>query len=425
MATTQYIGARYVPLFFTNPDDNSNNWKSGVAYDPLTIVTDLNQSYTSKIPVPASVGRPSENPTYWIMTGAYSAQVEQYRQEVSEYIGRTDDLETELDERTDAIEAKMIAQKNTIVIFGDSWVSNSPSQISNYVATHFGCTVKSYAVGGTGFNVPNGYKDQLNVMAADTSLNLDDVRFAIIVCGLNDHSINPSPRRSMTATEFATAFNEWKALYNEKFAGHAIPDVYWFHNYSLENLLSYNEEVVNPTDYWHQFAYYRTIRRSISDIKSCSCFGFLEGSSDCWQTANWRHPTEEGSIQYAENMCRIIDGAPPVIYRYQIIDGNLPSGFEFPSVTATFIINENDLDCEFSIPIKSYSQVTTSGALCTFDRPLPAAPRVNNYLGLGININQYNYANKTVGFVSYADSINTTFSHFNGRASRSVKTNSN
>ena len=84
MATTQYIGARYVPLFFTNPDDNSNNWKSGVAYDPLTVVTDLNQSYTSKIPVPASIGRPSDNPTYWILTGAYSAQIEQYRQEVEE-----------------------------------------------------------------------------------------------------------------------------------------------------------------------------------------------------------------------------------------------------------------------------------------------------------------------------------------------------
>lgn len=92
MATTQYIGARYVPLFFTNPDDNSNNWKSGIVYDPLTVVTDLNQSYTSKIPVPASVGRPSENPTYWILTGAYSAQIEQYRQEVEDLDGNVTEL---------------------------------------------------------------------------------------------------------------------------------------------------------------------------------------------------------------------------------------------------------------------------------------------------------------------------------------------
>ena len=107
MATTQYIGARYVPLFFTNPDDNSNNWKSGVAYDPLTVVTDLNQSYTSKIPVPASVGRPSENPTYWIMTGAYNAQVEQYRQEVQQIREDVNDIETNVETRLQAFQTEI------------------------------------------------------------------------------------------------------------------------------------------------------------------------------------------------------------------------------------------------------------------------------------------------------------------------------
>lgn len=103
MATAQYIGARYVPLFFTNPDDSSNNWKSGIAYDPLTIVSDLNQSYTSKIPVPATVGRPSENPTYWVLTGAYSAQVEQYRQEVAELDGNVSALSNSVNELSEDV----------------------------------------------------------------------------------------------------------------------------------------------------------------------------------------------------------------------------------------------------------------------------------------------------------------------------------
>ena len=110
MAVAQYIGARYVPLFFTNPDDNSNNWKSGVAYDPLTIVTDLAQSYTSKYPVPASVGRPSENPDYWILTGAYNAQLEQYRQAVATLEGNVrtlgenvSDLENDISDLRDDI----------------------------------------------------------------------------------------------------------------------------------------------------------------------------------------------------------------------------------------------------------------------------------------------------------------------------------
>lgn len=112
MATTQYIGARYVPLFYTNPNDGTNAWQAGVAYDPLTIVTDLNQSYTSKIPVPASVGRPSENPTYWIMTGAYSAQLEQYHQEVIAVQADVDDLQEEIETRTG---------KRRFILLGDSY----------------------------------------------------------------------------------------------------------------------------------------------------------------------------------------------------------------------------------------------------------------------------------------------------------------
>ena len=80
MANKQYIGARYVPKFYEG--SNGNNWDSGKAYEPLTVVTYLQDSYTSKIPVPNSVGDPAHNPKYWAHTGAYNAQVEEYREEV-------------------------------------------------------------------------------------------------------------------------------------------------------------------------------------------------------------------------------------------------------------------------------------------------------------------------------------------------------
>lgn len=142
MATTQYIGARYVPLFFTNPDDNSNDWKSGVAYDPLTIVTDLNQSYTSKIPVPASVGRPSENPTYWILTGAYNAQVEQYREEVEQYREDVEEVNT-----TAMIGARssMLYNKK-VVVYGDS-TSQDTYNYWRHVSD-YGVDVTNRAIGG-------------------------------------------------------------------------------------------------------------------------------------------------------------------------------------------------------------------------------------------------------------------------------------
>ena len=78
MATRQYIGARYVPKF-ANPIE----WAKEKSYEALTIETYLNNSYTSKKSVPANTEITDTN--YWVITGNYNAQVEQYRQEVIAY----------------------------------------------------------------------------------------------------------------------------------------------------------------------------------------------------------------------------------------------------------------------------------------------------------------------------------------------------
>lgn len=75
-----YVGARYVPKFFDN--SGSTEWLPGFEYEPLTIVTYLGNSYTSKVAVPTSVGEPNLNPTYWAATGSYNSQVEGYRKAV-------------------------------------------------------------------------------------------------------------------------------------------------------------------------------------------------------------------------------------------------------------------------------------------------------------------------------------------------------
>lgn len=78
MATRQYIGARYVPKF-ADPVE----WVKEKSYEALTIVTYLNNSYTSKKSVPVNTEITDTN--YWVITGNYNAQVEQYRQEVVAY----------------------------------------------------------------------------------------------------------------------------------------------------------------------------------------------------------------------------------------------------------------------------------------------------------------------------------------------------
>lgn len=81
MAVTQYIGARYVPLFA-----DPLQWDSTRAYEPLTIVYNEGNSYTSRQYVPA--GKLLTDDAYWALTGNYNAQIEQYRSEVTAFSDR-------------------------------------------------------------------------------------------------------------------------------------------------------------------------------------------------------------------------------------------------------------------------------------------------------------------------------------------------
>lgn len=76
MAVTQYIGARYVPLFA-----DPMQWDPTKTYEPLTIVYNEGNSYTSRQYVPSGIQ--IDDDAYWALTGNYNAQIEQYRTEVA------------------------------------------------------------------------------------------------------------------------------------------------------------------------------------------------------------------------------------------------------------------------------------------------------------------------------------------------------
>ena len=71
----QYVGARYVPKLM-------GEWNKALQYEPLSIVTHLGNSFTSKVPVPVNID--ITNNDYWVNTGNYNAQVEAYRREALE-----------------------------------------------------------------------------------------------------------------------------------------------------------------------------------------------------------------------------------------------------------------------------------------------------------------------------------------------------
>lgn len=110
MSVTQYVGARYVPLFHTPIE-----WSDTVPYEPLTIVTHEGNSYTSKQSVP--VGIAITDSRYWVVTGNYNAQVETYRRETKAVADKLDEVNAKADsakQAADAATAKNVEQDRSI-----------------------------------------------------------------------------------------------------------------------------------------------------------------------------------------------------------------------------------------------------------------------------------------------------------------------
>lgn len=84
----QYVGARYVPRLI-------GEWNKALQYEPLSIVTHLGNSFTSKVPVPVNID--ITNTEYWVNTGNYNAQVEEYRREALEAKQLANNTSTALD----------------------------------------------------------------------------------------------------------------------------------------------------------------------------------------------------------------------------------------------------------------------------------------------------------------------------------------
>lgn len=99
---TQYVGARYVPIF-GRKGETSIEWDGTAPYEPLTIVLHQGNSYTSRQYVPT--GADINDQKYWANTGNYNAQVEQYRQDVLRYDARITTAQTDADAANDKLAA--------------------------------------------------------------------------------------------------------------------------------------------------------------------------------------------------------------------------------------------------------------------------------------------------------------------------------
>lgn len=160
----QYIGARYVPKIFSH--DGSSEWLKGIAYESLTIVTYLGNSYTSKTAVPSNIGAPNVNSEYWVNTGNYNAQIESYRNDVEILTNRVNIFTSQSDDRFKNLEYTKIQniQSKRWLFVGDSYAFPESSWVENVVSLLGITNYKKSASGGSSFVNKNGFPTFLELM---------------------------------------------------------------------------------------------------------------------------------------------------------------------------------------------------------------------------------------------------------------------
>lgn len=171
MGTRQYIGARYVPKFFEG-EGGSIEWVgSNIPYEALVMVTHLNNTYTSKKPVP--VGIDITNTEYWALTGNFNSQITVLANEIDDVSDRVTVLEN------NTLIGKQIA------VFGDSYAD------PNNVFTKWIDDLSEYSGKAVHNNSDSGRTAGSILSAITTDDFVADVY--IIECGINDWNGNVTP----------------------------------------------------------------------------------------------------------------------------------------------------------------------------------------------------------------------------------------
>lgn len=168
----QYVGARYVPKVV-------GEWNKALQYEALSIVTYMGNSFTSKVPVPANID--ITNKTYWVNTGNFNAQVEQYRQEQSQ-------LKNDL---SDEIVNRKNDTKDNILWIGDSYSVNYNHKLPNGVRDMLNAkNWFEYSRGGAGFAGAWGgvnFNDLIEEAKSHLSATQKEmIKYVYIVGGAND-----------------------------------------------------------------------------------------------------------------------------------------------------------------------------------------------------------------------------------------------
>lgn len=327
MAVREYVGARYVPLFA-----DPLQWSNTRTYEPLTIVVNQGNSYTSRQFVPTGIDISNED--FWALTGNYNAQVEQYRQEVLAFDGRITKNTNDIAKNTKDIAGVKSVVDNLethvgteFIVIGDSWSDTDPST-TTYIKwpitfqKYTRMIIHNYArngasvVGSTPDPGQSGnFLGQVNKAIADTSFDHSRVGLIVIMGGVNDY------RSGRTYSEVAEAWS-----------GHIASLTAAFPKARIVSFINY--QIFLSRDEWNWTNLAKRIIRERSGCPIHSMIGWVSGSQFI---ADKVHPNDAGYRQLCSNMIACCFGGNPIFVSTTIRKTVAGSG----NASMDFIISEH------------------------------------------------------------------------------------
>ena len=283
----QYIGARYVPIWYQNSVDQTSNWEINVEYEPLTFVTSQNNHlYLSKKTVPDNIGTPADNTEYWLDMGVFSAggSIQELQDEVDALDDRVDAVESAISGLGDDTIYERLQGKK-IIVLGDSLTIGSGSALGStwveLLATKYGATCVNEGVSGSsiaGSTYPDSFINRIDgILSANPTCD-----YFIISGGANDKN-RSIPLGSINTTNIESTSGALKTIIDKvkkKYGKNCkILTMTTYHRYDDTNSLGYCE-----------YDYVQTVLNA-SSIVGVPCFNNYdnigltlldEGTANAW-----------------------------------------------------------------------------------------------------------------------------------------------
>lgn len=339
----QYVGARYVPKFFSGVN-GSTEWVQGVQYEPLTIVTFLGNSYTSKKPVPTNVGNPAQNPLYWANTGNYNAQIAELSAQLAVTSSSVDELNAKFYTQNSPINRVV---SNPCLFISDSYGFQGNI---NPAWTTYAEQILDWKQGCFNYNAYNGagFSNGSFLLAMtnwknDNPIIAPKIKRIIVVGGLNDGSATAQQLDTGMSNFFNYAKQNFPdALLTYIFVGNRLSSSYPNSDGSSEkNML---EGVKN-----YSRDKFRELGGTFFDVSGTLYTKDLFASDEI-------HPNDAGAMRVASVVCDICQGGNGLTCEVINVGNN-----------NMYVVENNMVHCEVAVTATIDTSTPTDTVLSTIN----------------------------------------------------------